>query len=137
MPLLNYTTQVPALKTAGQVQELLAKAGARSITFMYEAGRVTGLSFSAGGEMFTLPVHTQKVYGKLLAQTVAAKYQSREHAERVAWRIIKDWVEAQLAVIEAGMVSLTEVMMPYMHVEGGRTVFQVYEEQRQIGEVVT
>jgi hypothetical protein len=134
MPLLNYTTTVSALRTGGQVQELLAKAGASAITFLYEAGRIVGLSFSVNGEMFTLPVHAQRVYKKLLSQTIAPKYQTRDQAERVAWRIIKDWLEAQLAIIETGMVSLAEVMLPYMHVEGGRTVFQAYEEQRQLAE---
>jgi len=31
------------------------------------------------------------------------KYRTREHAARVAWRICKDWIEAQLAIVDAEM----------------------------------
>lgn len=35
-------------------------------------------------------------------------------AARVAWRIAKDWLEAQSALIDAQLATLDEVMMPYM-----------------------
>ncbi|WP_189339127.1 hypothetical protein [Williamsia muralis] len=40
---------------------------------------------------------------------MSPKYQTPEHALRVAWRITKDWVEAQLAIIETQMVTPAQV----------------------------
>lgn len=43
----------------------------------------------------------------------------------MGWRIINDWVEAQLAIIETDMVSLDQVFLPYMSVEPNRSLYQV------------
>ncbi len=52
------------------------------------------------------------------------KYRTRAQAARVAWRIIKDWIEAQLALVEAEQVDMVEVFLPYAQVQGGRTVYE-------------
>ena len=41
----------------------------------------------------------------------------------MAWRIIKDWVEAQMALLATGMVDLEEIFLPYM-LSGDRTLYQ-------------
>ena len=38
----------------------------------------------------------------------------------ITWRILKDWVEAQMALLETGMVTMDESFLPYM-VSGGQT----------------
>lgn len=132
MPLLNYTTTVPASRTIGQVQALLVEAGARAVATEYdEVGRAVGMRFTlltTASLMFTLPVRISGVLAALKRDRVESRYQTAEHAERVAWRILKDWVEAQLAIIKAGMASLDEVMLPYMIVDGG-TVYEQYRQQ--------
>lgn len=138
MPLLNYTTKVPANRTVGQVQELLVRAGASSITARYEGhDRVAaGLTFvietDYGKRAFALPVRSRAVYDVLRSDTsVPPRLRTIEQAERVAWRIVKDWVEAQLAIIETEMVTLDQVMLPYMEDHDGRTVYELYvTEQR-------
>lgn len=133
MPILNYTTEIPASRTVGQIQDLLAKAGAAQILAEYHQGRVTGLSFTvitaAGPQAFTLPARPEKVRAVLLRQRVQPRYQTEEHAERVAWRIIKDWVESQLAIIQTEMVGLDQVMLPYMRTADGSTVYEHYIER--------
>lgn len=47
---------------------------------------------------------------------VPLRFATKQQADRVAWRIIKDWIEAQMAIVEAGIVSLDQVMLPYMQV---------------------
>jgi hypothetical protein len=49
--------------------------------------------------------------------------------ERVAWRIAKDWLEAQLAILQSEMVSIDQVMLPYLHVDGDKTLYQAYAER--------
>jgi len=42
----------------------------------------------------------------------------------VAWRIIKDWIEAQLAIVEAEMVEMAEVFLPYAVTKSNKTLYQ-------------
>lgn len=48
-------------------------------------------------------------------------------AERTAWRNIRDWVLAQMAIIEAGMAQMDEVFLPYLTDHAGKTLYQVYQ----------
>lgn len=134
MPLLNYTTDVPASRSIGQVQGLLVEAGARQVMASYnDDGSIEGLAFSVptplGQRSFALPVHAAQVLQVLERERVAPRHRTPEHAERVAWRILKDWLEAQLAIIQTEMVTLDQVMLPYMRGDDGRTVYELYLDQ--------
>ena len=137
MPLLNYTTKVDVYTTLGAIQGQLVKHGARKIMQDYdERGRITSLSFlidtPAGPRGIRLPANVDAVHAVLIRQKVKC---DREQAERVAWRIVKDWVEAQMAILESEMVMLDEIFLPYMVNSNGQTVFQAYREnQLMLGE---
>lgn len=135
MPLLNYTTEVAVGRTIGQIQGLLVEAGARKVITDYDdVGNVTGVSFAvetvAGLRGFTLPVHAERVEAVLRREKVAPRYSTPEHAERVAWRIVKDWLEAQLAIIRTEMVTLDQVMLPYMRDASGRSYYELYRDNQ-------
>lgn len=53
-----------------------------------------------------------------------------EQAERVAWRILKDWVLAQMALLDIHMVQMQEVFMPYIVDQTGRTLYEKLEEKQ-------
>jgi hypothetical protein len=135
MPLLNYTTTVAVSRTIGQVQAALVEAGARKIMTTYdEVGRAEGVAFTVeagyGERSFMLPVNSGRVQAVLVRQRVQPRYQTPEHAERVGWRIVKDWLEAQLAIIATEMVTLDQVMLPYMVTPDGRTTYELYRDQQ-------
>jgi hypothetical protein len=135
MPLLNYTTSVPVSRTVNEVHKLLIAAGARRIMTEYDAdGRPTGVAFTVatahGERSFLVPVNAGQVEHVLARQRVEARYRRPEHAERVAWRIVKDWLEAQLAIIRTEMVTLEQVMLPYMATEDGRTMWALYLDRQ-------
>lgn len=135
VPLLNYTTTVPAGRTIGQVQGLLVEAGARQVMTEYDdVGRALGIAFAVhtanGVRTFVLPVDSERVLKVLVRDGVPPRYATPEHGERVAWRIVKDWVEAQLAIIRTEMVTLDQVMLPYMRGGDGRTVYELYLDQQ-------
>lgn len=142
MPIKDYTTKISAAKTAGEVQTILAKAGARAVAVEYdEDGEPTALAFTAntpfGMREFTLPTNWQAVQAVLRKQRVQPSFQTEEHARRVAWRITKDWVEAQLAIIQTQMVTIDMVMLPYMrtdHPTDARqvTFFEAYQESQRL-----
>jgi hypothetical protein len=135
MALLNYTTTVPVTTTISHVQRLLVSAGANQILTEFGAkGEPTGIAFSivtpAGPRHFALPINAEAVYAVLRRERVPPRYRTIEHANRVAWRILKDWVEAQLAILKTEMVTLDQVMLPYMRGDDGRTVYQMYVDQQ-------
>ena len=43
---------------------------------------------------------------------VTAPESRRQQAIRTSWRILKDWVEAQMALLETGMVTMDEIFLP-------------------------
>lgn len=115
MPLLNYTTKVDIFTTLGQIQGMLVKHGAKKILQEYDNdGHVEAVSFMIntpiGVQGVRLPANVESVQKVLAKQKVKC---DREQAERVAWRIIKDWLEAQMAILESEMVSMDEIFMPY------------------------
>jgi len=123
VPLLNYSTKVSVEETHMEIARMLAKAGATHMVTQYDAFRPSGLSFVIKTawntqEEFVLPAKWEPVQALLRQQyrqgKIAPRFAEREQAERVAWRIVKDWVEAQLALVETGMVKLEEVFLPYM-----------------------
>ena len=128
MPLLNYTTKVDVYTTLGAIQGQLVKHGAKKIVQDYDAdGHIIALSFMIGTPLgprgVRLPANVDAVHKVLARQKVKC---DRDQAERVAWRIVKDWVEAQMAILESEMVQMDEIFLPYMLNSAGQTVYQAY-----------
>ena len=132
MPLLNYTTKVDVYTTLGAIQGQLVKHGAKKIMQDYDdAGRIAALVFAidtpTGLRGYRLPANVDAVHAVLAKQKVKC---DREQAERVAWRIVKDWIEAQMAILESEMVQMEEIFLPYMVDGSGQTLFQAYRNNQ-------
>lgn len=132
MPLLNYTTKVNVYTTLGEIQGQLVKHGAKKIMQDYDdKQRIVALTFlidtPAGARGIRLPANVDAVHKVLTRQKVKC---DREQAERVAWRIVKDWVEAQMAILESEMVQMDEIFLPYMVNDSGKTLFEVYRSNQ-------
>lgn len=134
MPIKNYTTTIKVEKTAMEIQAILASAGAQAVLFEYdpnERGLLTCISFKirvAGDFLvaFRLPGRVDGVLLTLQRQRVPRSYLNREQAARVAWRIVKDWVVAQLALVQAEIAGLAEVFLPYADAGNDETVYQKF-----------
>tara|TARA_R110002051_G_scaffold60546_9_gene110975 strand:+ start:81790 stop:82218 length:429 start_codon:yes stop_codon:yes gene_type:complete len=135
MPILNYTTTIDVAKTMLEVQKSLSRRGVTKISTLFDdEGIVAGIGFSLKTEYgvrdFELPVRTAGVLRALQAdKSVPRSKTTPEQAARVAWRIAKDWLEAQSALIDAGLAELDEVMLPYMIGNNGQTVYEVFRTQ--------
>ena len=129
MAIKNYTSEVSVHKSLAEIQGALAEHGARRIMVEYdEKGQPNGVMFQietpVGLRAFALPANADGVRAVLAKQKVKA---ANGQAERTAWRNVRDWVLAQMAIIEAGMVQMDEVFLPYMIDGQGRTVYQLYQ----------
>jgi hypothetical protein len=128
MPLLNYTTSISSDKSIGEISKALSKVGVSAIMTDYENGLVVALSFRINMDdrqiAFRLPTDWRPVLTVLQQQRVSRSLQTEEQAVRVAWRITKDWVEAQVAFIETQMVTTAQVFLPYAVTATGQSLYE-------------
>nr|MBA3889820.1 hypothetical protein [Gemmatimonadaceae bacterium] len=134
MPILNYTTKISAGATVGEIQAKLAAHGANGVSIDYDSGMPEALAFRIqtphGLVTFRMEANWRGVLAAMEADQNVPRAQVRpDQAQRVAWRILKDWVEAQLAIVEAGLATLTKVMLPYAVTATGQTVYQRLETE--------
>lgn len=137
MALLNYTTSIAASKTVAEIQALLVRKGARSVVIEYDdRQQPAALSFAIrtpyGERGYRLPANPDGVWKVLTRQFgQGRKFSTREHALNVAWRITKTWLEGQLAVIEAGLMPLDQVLLPFLELTSGQTMYEAYVSQQK------
>jgi hypothetical protein len=128
MAILNYTTTVDSFKTVSEIEYILMKHKAKSIMKNYDGESITGLSFLIDTGFKQIPVRLPVKVDECLEVLKKEKKNSprssikatREQAERVAWRILKDWVEAQMALLDIEMVKFEEIFLPYIETETGQ-----------------
>jgi hypothetical protein len=124
MGLLDYSTKVPAERTAGEIVSILAQKKAIAIMMEYSEsgnGEIVGLRWKVrtphGDLPFALPVNVDAVEKVLQRQyhanQISRSFTGSDQARRVAWRITFEWVKAQMALLETEMVSLDQLFLPY------------------------
>ncbi len=130
--ILDYTTEVPVIRTLAQIEDALAKGGASSVTKKYDDnGMPIAVEFEIqtkfGVRSIRLPANVQAIYYILAGdgyQNETNKARLQQRANKIAWRIILRWVQAQMAIIQTEMVDLSEVLLPYMITSGNKTMYQ-------------
>jgi hypothetical protein len=133
------TTEVPAERTAAEVSAELIKAGATQINTSYENGKVIGIKWimriNGIEALFQMPARIEPIYRILSKRRAGNTGRSTDgklyypdlwtKAERVAWRQLLRWTQAQNAMIETGMVQAAEVFFAYsVHPSTGQTLFE-------------
>jgi hypothetical protein len=63
---------------------------------------------------------------------VPRSLQTEEQALRVGWRILKVWVEAQMAIVEAELATVAEVFLPYAVTRNGRTLYNHLQQDNTL-----
>ena len=133
--LKNYTTTIPIEKTIQEIEQILAKFGARSIYKMYDTnGEPTGLAFEVMVNEkplgFKLPMRNDKVFQVFKNQNVEPRYKNMDQAKRTGWRIIKDWIDSQTAMMNVELVKLEEVFLPFLYdKKSDKTFFEMMEKK--------
>ena len=135
--LKDYTTKIEPHTTLGEIIGLLTMHGAKQVQTRYEDGMLVGVDFQLvigdTAQSFRLPVNIDVCFAVLTHQYQQSRLRSggrpdRAQAARVAWRIVKDWIAAQIAFIESGMVKPEEVFFPYLLTDGSHTLFDRFEQ---------
>lgn len=141
MNLKNYTSTVPAERSIANIEHLLARAGATHIAKEFTHGKVTSfifqLNISDSHIPFKIPAKISQVFERLWADTStkrlrdfdAKKKVVMEQAERTAWKILHEWVEINISLIQINQVKAFEVFLPYVFdYKLQQTLFEKIEE---------
>jgi hypothetical protein len=130
MAILNYTTTIEPEQTISEIQKMLSRHGVTAMMTEYDGPQVSAVSFQLNIEGkpmgFRLPCNWRAVRLIFKEQGITSvKHKDKNldnRAVRTAWRIIKDWVQAQLALVEVNMVTVPQVFLPYAIMKDGRTL---------------
>lgn len=153
MFLKNYTSNVPVSQTLYRIEQVLIRCGAAEITKEYtpSPGQVAAVHFAiqtaTGKIRIRLPADTkaalealwldyadgdklspdgQRIHWNNRKRRTKADF--REQAERTAWKIVQDWVEVQMSMIQMRQADTLQVFLPYVF-DGTRTYYQALREQ--------
>lgn len=146
MALKNYSTTIEVNKTILEIEQILIKHNVTDIWKKYDSsGDVEALNFVVNTEFgkipFRLPINVEAVRNIILSDkkkgTVSLskkEAESHEHARQVAWRIIKDWIDAQIALVDISMVKMEQVFLPYMYdSQKNQTLYEAFREKKFTG----
>ena len=133
MALKNYTSE--GRGTFEKIQNILTNHGANKIMYDYNADGTLkaitfGLDINGQPAGFRLPALVENVaeilcggqdrYGRDKKITNA----QREQAYKTAWANIRDWIDAQMALVDTRQVKLEQVFLPYLVQKNGNTLFE-------------
>ncbi len=130
--LKNYASSAALPNIFADIEKTLISHGAQQIVKDYDSatGKTTALSFVIktpnGNLAIRLPVREDKVRQIFKNQGLRWKI---DQPYRTAWATIRDWIAAQMALIDWEMVKLEEVFLPYAVNNQGKTYFEVLESR--------
>lgn len=113
--------------------EMLIEAGARNISTNYEEGSKMLLSIhftmnvKGGFYNFLIQPNIFGIHEKLKEQCKQPSHKTISHANAVAWRIHRDLLDAQLAVIESDLEPANKVFFNNLINDKGESIFQKFE----------
>lgn len=148
MFLKNFTSNVPVSQTVYRIEQVLIKAGVSGIMKEYgAAGEVSAITFQIkleGNAPYSVRLPADKVAAteslwrdyadgdKLSPDGQRLAYNTRkqktradfiEQGERTAWKLVQDWIEVQISMIQMKQADFMQVFLPYVW-DGHETVYQ-------------
>lgn len=147
MFLKNYTSDVPVAQTIHKIEQVLIRCGVSGITKEYgPGGSISAMIFHVpspvGGSMAVrLPARVHEAQEALWLDYVdgdklsadgqsllwnARKKKSKkdflEQGERTAWKLVQDWIEVQMSMVQMKQAEVLQVFMSYIW-DGKRTFY--------------
>lgn len=139
MNLKNYTTEVPASRSIGYIEDLLIDFGASNINKTFENGTCSAISFiikiDNNNVPFRLPVNVKGVFIWLRKKKPSSKEGLiMQQAERIAWKQQHELLHIQLSLIETGQMEKMEALLPFlMNIATDKTFYQEAKEKKFAG----
>jgi len=139
MKLKNYTSEIPANRIIGMIEDLLVEAGAYGITKAYEEKQPVSISFlmMVQGETMAFKVsakvaNVEKILrGEVKKSNAGTDERIKKQAIRTAWKNIFDLIDAQVAMIMTEEVEILEAFLPWHYLPESadqRTLWEKLQE---------
>lgn len=134
----NYTSTVPVEITIGRIEKILASAGVKNVMKDYDDGEVAAVYFTLpnpavpnGLVPVRLPANIESVMKVLREEMKRPRPETLKRlwgqAHRTAWKLMQDWIEVQLSLIELQQVEALQVFLPYVW-DGRRTYYTALKD---------
>src|SRR5437868_3227569 len=110
MKLKNYESRSPLPNIFNEIEKTLSSHGAKQIVRDYENGQIVAISFVIISKKAPLAVKLPARFDRVeqIFKTQGIRYKP-EQPYRTAWATIRDWVSAQMALLDWEMVKMEEV----------------------------
>jgi hypothetical protein len=128
--LKNVHTGVSAIKTIAEIEECLGQMGATGILKSMDKGEnrvhVTAVIFQMSlndrNYRYRLPMEIEKARSvikemvelKIIPYKFSQEPLCTERAEMVGWRIVKDWIYAQLSLSKMNLADSLQIFLPFL-----------------------
>lgn len=130
------TTKISPGRTSGEIISFLVEVGASQVNQEFKDGRISGLRWIMHVQgvpmLFAMPIRSDRVFAVLQSRRKRMRERSAKDdllaADRIAWRQLLRWVEAQSAMIQTGLAEAGEVFLPYAEYNG-KTLFEYLSGQ--------
>ena len=133
----NYTSGVPVERTLARIEAALVRGGATGVSKEYGEGRLLAVCFAVVDPQtgrrtaVRLPANVDGVYQALRAAVKRPRRGTldklRDQASRTAWKLMQDWVEVQMSLIQMQQAEFLQVFLPYVW-DGQRTFYAVLKD---------
>ncbi len=119
----NYTSIVSKEKSIANIEKLLVQAGANHISKIYENNEIKGLFFQLiidnNPFTFRLPSQSENIYIMLKNNIKKPRKNTfkniNEQSERIAWKILKEWIHIQLSFIKLKQIEPLQAFLSYLY----------------------
>jgi len=132
MAIKNAYSKINTAQLFQNLQKILAAHGATKMMFDYgNNGKIEALTFAVKHNEKLIPIILPAKVNKV--QTILEEQGIRcddDHAYRVAWRNIYDWVDAQFALIETDQATLPQVFLPYIVTGNNETMIDRFNNNQ-------
>jgi hypothetical protein len=123
MSIRNYTSEIPASRSIASIMQRLVDHGASEVAASYVDKRVVGLVFVIpGGDSKHIPIRLP-ARSKQIAVVLRRSYKKvndatakriEEQAERTAWKLLDEWIQIQLNLIQLEQIEFLEAFLPFV-----------------------
>jgi hypothetical protein len=133
----NFSTTISSEKTVSEIMKMLRKFGCKRIIQQYDEDDGVLIEFMKEGGNGTVSFRVQPDVARVQKMLIATKktWQAKEkvrnnpeQAERIAWRLWKDWLHSNLSLIEIDLIPIECALLAYVvNPENGKTMHEMIE----------
>lgn len=121
--LKNYTTTIDAQKSIAEIVGFLVDIGATGISQQFQNKECVAIQFivdeKGNSVIYKLTANPDAVYSILIAQRKRVNSEVKEKIKvqsfKTAWRIVRDWVHAQCALIKLEQATAMQLFLSYAY----------------------